>query len=86
MDFDSLKTIQLQIHPSVCPSLKIGGIKTYSTGTIIAKENQQVIQEFLQNHPNFEQVTLEQPQTDIMVDGCLLITPDQYKTDAFLIG
>ncbi|WNO78943.1 16S rRNA (cytosine(967)-C(5))-methyltransferase RsmB [Streptococcus suis] len=86
MDFDSLKTIQLQILDSVCQSLKIGGIITYSTCTIIAKENQEVIQEFLQNHPNFEQVTLEHPQTDIMVDGCLLITPEQYKTDGFFIG
>lgn len=86
MDFDSLKAIQLQILDSVCQSLKIGGIITYSTCTIIAKENQEVIQEFLQKHPNFEQVVLEHPQTDIMVDGCLLITPEQYQTDGFFIG
>ncbi len=83
MDFDSLKTIQLQILDSVCQSLKIGGIITYSTCTIIAKENQEVIQEFLQNHPNFEQVTLEHPQTDIMVDGCLLITLNSIRQMAF---
>ncbi|HFI0566835.1 TPA: 16S rRNA (cytosine(967)-C(5))-methyltransferase RsmB [Streptococcus suis] len=86
MDFDSLKTIQLQILDSVCQSLKIGGIMTYSTCTIIAKENQEVIQEFLLKHPNFEQVTLEHPKKDIMVDGCLLITPEQYQTDGFFIG
>ncbi|HFI0633856.1 TPA: 16S rRNA (cytosine(967)-C(5))-methyltransferase RsmB [Streptococcus suis] len=86
MDFDSLKTIQLQILDSVCQSLKIGGIMTYSTCTIIAKENQEVIQEFLHKHPNFEQVTLEHPKKDIMVDGCLLITPEQYQTDGFFIG
>ncbi|HEM3725423.1 TPA: 16S rRNA (cytosine(967)-C(5))-methyltransferase RsmB [Streptococcus suis] len=86
MDFDSLKVIQLQILDSVCQSLKIGGIITYSTCTIIAKENQEVIHEFLQNHPNFEQVMLEHPKSDIMVDGCLLITPEQYQTDGFFIG
>ncbi|HFI0393446.1 TPA: 16S rRNA (cytosine(967)-C(5))-methyltransferase RsmB [Streptococcus suis] len=86
MDFDSLKAIQLQILDSVCQSLKIGGIITYSTCTIIAKENQEVIHEFLQNHPNFEQVMLEHPKSDIMVDGCLLITPEQYQTDGFFIG
>lgn len=86
MDFDSLKTIQLQILDSVCQSLKIGGIMTYSTCTIIKKENQEVIQEFLLKHPNFEQVTLEHPKKDIMVDGCLLITPEQYQTDGFFIG
>ncbi|WP_105114055.1 16S rRNA (cytosine(967)-C(5))-methyltransferase RsmB [Streptococcus suis] len=86
MDFDSLKAIQLQILDSVCQSLKIGGIITYSTCTIIAKENQEVIHEFLQNHPNFEQVMLEHPKSDTMVDGCLLITPEQYQTDGFFIG
>lgn len=86
MDFDSLKAIQLQILDSVCQSLKIGGIITYSTCTIIAKENQEVIHKFLQNHPNFEQVMLEHPKSDIMVDGCLLITPEQYQTDGFFIG
>lgn len=86
MDFDSLKAIQLQILDSVCQSLKIGGIITYSTCTIIAKENQEVIQEFLHQHPNFEQVMLEHPKSDIMVDGCLLITPEQYQTDGFFIG
>lgn len=86
MDFDSLKSIQLQILDSVCQSLKIGGIMTYSTCTIIKKENQEVIQEFLLKHPNFEQVTLEHPKKDIMVDGCLLITPEQYQTDGFFIG
>nr|WP_192873757.1 16S rRNA (cytosine(967)-C(5))-methyltransferase RsmB [Streptococcus suis] len=86
MDFENLKNIQLQILDSVCQSLKIGGIITYSTCTIIAKENQEVIHEFLQNHPNFEQVMLEHTSTDIMVDGCLLITPEQYQTDGFFIG
>ncbi|MDQ8820747.1 16S rRNA (cytosine(967)-C(5))-methyltransferase RsmB [Streptococcus ruminantium] len=86
IDFDSLKQIQLQILDSVCQSLKIGGIITYSTCTIIAKENQEVIQEFLRAHPNFEQVILEHPQANIMVDGCLLITPELYETDGFFIG
>lgn len=86
MDFENLKNIQLQILDSVCQSLKIGGIITYSTCTIIAKENQEVIDEFLQTHLNFEQVMLEHTSTDIMVDGCLLITPEQYQTDGFFIG
>ncbi|BCP56918.1 ribosomal RNA small subunit methyltransferase B [Streptococcus parasuis] len=86
MDFDSLKHIQLRILDSVCQTLKIGGIITYSTCTIIAKENQEVIQEFLANHPNFEQVKLEHYLTDIMVDGCLLITPELFETDGFFIS
>lgn len=86
MDFDSLKSIQLQILDSVCQTLKIGGIITYSTCTIIAKENQEVVREFLANHPNFEQVSLEHYLADIMVDGCLLITPELFETDGFFIS
>lgn len=86
LDFDSLKQIQLQILDSVCQSLKIGGIITYSTCTIVAKENQEVVQEFLQTHPNFEQVFLEHEESSIMVDGCLLITPELYETDGFFIS
>lgn len=86
INFDSLKALQLQILDSVCQSLKIGGIITYSTCTIIAKENQEVVQEFLQAHPNFEQVPVQHAQSDIMVDGCLLITPELYQTDGFFIS
>ena len=45
-----------------------------------------MIQEFLANHPNFEQVPLEHPLPDIVVDGCLLITPELYETDGFFIS
>lgn len=86
MDFEALQELQLKILDSVCQSLKVGGIMTYSTCTIIAKENQEVLQAFLKSHPNFEQVVLTHEQADIMVDGCLLITPEQYGTDGFFIS
>ncbi len=86
MDFEQLQAIQLQILDSVCKTIKKGGIITYSTCTVISKENQEVIVEFLRTHPDFEQVKLTHPQADIMVDGCLLITPEQYLTDGFFIS
>ena len=85
-DFQSLQKLQLQILDSVCQTVKKGGIITYSTCTIIRKENQEVLEKFLASHPNFEQVVLEHPQKEIMVDGCLLITPEQFGTDGFFIG
>lgn len=86
IDSDSLSSVQLKILDSVCQTVKKGGIITYSTCTIIAKENQEVIHKFLVNHPNFEQVRLQHSCEDIMVDGCLLITPEQYRTDGFFIS
>lgn len=85
-DFANLQQIQLAILDSVCQTIKKGGIITYSTCTIVAKENQEVIQKFLDSHPNFEQVPLTHDCTDIVRDGCLLITPEQYMTDGFFIG
>lgn len=85
-DFASLQEIQLQILASVCQTLRKGGIITYSTCTIFDEENFQVIEKFLESHPNFEQVKLSHKQEDIVVDGCLAITPEQYQTDGFFIA
>ena len=85
-DFKSLKSVQLDILSSVCQTLRKGGIITYSTCTIIAEENQEVIQAFLESHPDFEQVALDHPCKDIVVNGYLAITPEQYLTDGFSIA
>ena len=85
-DFTSLQKIQLEILDSVCQTIKKGGIITYSTCTIFAEENQMVLKQFLEQHPNFEQVKLNHKKKDIVVDGCLLITPEQYLTDGFFIS
>ena len=85
-DFASLQKIQLEILESVCQTLRKGGIITYSTCTIFEEENFQVLQQFLETHPNFEQVQLSHTQEAIVKDGCLWITPEQYHTDGFFIG
>ncbi len=85
-DLADLQRIQLQILDSVCQTLRKDGIITYSTCTLFDEENIQVIQKFLETHPNFEQVNLSHAKTDIMKDGCISITPEQYQTDGFFIG
>ena len=85
-DFDQLQEIQLAILDSVCQSLKKGGIITYSTCTIVGKENQDVIAKFLDRHPNFEPVALTHECSDIVQNGCIVITPEQYLTDGFFIS
>ncbi len=84
-DFESLQKTQLEILDSVCQTVKKGGIITYSTCTIVSKENQEVLARFLEEHPNFEQVHLEHKCQDIIKDGCILITPELYGTDGFFI-
>lgn len=85
-DFQSLQKIQLDILSSVCQTVKKGGIITYSTCTLIRQENFDVIKEFLMQHPEFEQVRLRHFEKEIMQDGCLFITPEQYLTDGFFIA
>lgn len=85
-DFLSLQKIQLEILSSVCQTLKKGGIITYSTCTIFNEENQDVIAKFLEQHPDFEQVALKHPKPEIVVEGCLMITPEQFMTDGFFIA
>lgn len=85
-DFTTLQEIQLQILDSVCQTLRKGGIITYSTCTIFDEENFQVIEKFLETHPNFEQVKLSHPEESIVKNGCIAITPEQYQTDGFFIG
>ena len=85
-DLEKLQSIQLAILDSVCQTIRKGGIITYSTCTIFEEENQMVLQQFLDRHPNFEQVKLNHTQADIVKDGYLVVTPEQYQTDGFFIG
>lgn len=85
-DFETLQSLQLEILASVCQTVRKGGIITYSTCTIFDEENFQVVEKFLQSHSNFEQVKLNHTQEDIVKDGCLYITPEQYQTDGFFIS
>ncbi|MCU9533492.1 16S rRNA (cytosine(967)-C(5))-methyltransferase RsmB [Streptococcus sp. CSL10205-OR2] len=85
-DLVDLQKIQLQILASVCQTLRKGGIITYSTCTLFEEENNQVISQFLETHPNFKQVALTHPLKDITKNGFISITPEQYHTDGFFIG
>lgn len=87
-DSQNLQRIQGQILDAVAPTLKQGGLLTYSTCTILQGENQGVITAFLQRHPEFEQLTtttlnnLKAKRTA----KALTIYPDDYLTDGFFIA
>lgn len=85
-DIQQLQSTQLAILDSVCQTLRKGGIMTYSTCTIFEEENSQIVMKFLASHPHFEQVQLSHRQADIVQDGCITITPEQYGTDGFFIA
>ncbi|MBJ3792953.1 methyltransferase domain-containing protein, partial [Bacillus sp. OA1] len=53
-DSERLSMIQIAILEKIAPLLKQGGRLVYSTCTIEKIENEQVIEKFLQEHPEFE--------------------------------
>ncbi|MCM8607837.1 MULTISPECIES: 16S rRNA (cytosine(967)-C(5))-methyltransferase RsmB [Lactiplantibacillus] len=84
----NLQKIQLAILAVVAPTLKKGGIMTYSTCTILQQENQDVIAKFLADHPEFELQTTptEQDLKADRTDKTLSIYPDDYLSDGFFIA
>lgn len=87
-DFRKLPVIQLDILESVAPSLKPDGILVYSTCTFAPEENQEVVAEFLNRHPEFSLV--EVPVGNVVQssikNNMLTIYPHQYMTDGFFIS
>lgn len=87
-DFQNLPKIQLSILESVTPSLKSGGRLVYSTCTIMEEENEQVVNAFLANHPEFELVTpnVNEHVRPALANQMLTIYPQMYHTDGFFIS
>ncbi|KRM18860.1 16s ribosomal rna m(5)c 967 methyltransferase [Ligilactobacillus hayakitensis DSM 18933 = JCM 14209] len=87
-DSKNLHKIQVEILEKVAPTLKEGGVLTYSTCTIIDIENQQVVDEFLSKHPDFKQVktkTMNKIKENRDELG-LTIYPDDFNSDGFFIA
>ncbi|WP_203648581.1 16S rRNA (cytosine(967)-C(5))-methyltransferase RsmB [Secundilactobacillus yichangensis] len=87
-DVQSLAKIQLDILEAVAQKVKINGIITYSTCTILNQENRDVVTAFLANHPEFESQRVETAR-DLKPDRAtdyLEIYPDDYDSDGFFIA
>jgi 16S rRNA (cytosine967-C5)-methyltransferase len=84
----NLQKIQLAILQAVAPKIKKGGIITYSTCTILQEENEQVVDQFLQLHQEFE---LQKTKTALAVkqdrqDKTLTILPSDFGSDGFFVA
>lgn len=53
-EIEELPKLQLEILTSASKAIKRGGILVYSTCTIIRRENEDVVEKFLANNPNFK--------------------------------
>ncbi|EXJ24228.1 Ribosomal RNA small subunit methyltransferase B [Alkalibacterium sp. AK22] len=87
-DIVSLQKVQLDILDAVAPLVKKDGLLVYSTCTITRKENDEVIEQFLHTHPDYEkqEVHTSQALSKAESDGMLHLYPHYYQTDGFFIA
>lgn len=86
-DVKNLKIIQKEILDKVSKTLRTDGQLVYSTCTLTRDENKEVVDQFLEDNPNFERtpVFLEKDEVRRSSDGSVTIYPQEYGTDGFFI-
>lgn len=87
-DIYSLQKVQLEILNSVSSLVKKGGRLIYSTCTITRKENDEVVERFVKENPDFVVEPVSVSHTDLKLSdkGYLHLYPHLYGTDGFFIA
>ncbi|MDE6657040.1 MAG: 16S rRNA (cytosine(967)-C(5))-methyltransferase RsmB [Oscillospiraceae bacterium] len=78
-----LPELQYKILENASRYLKSDGILVYSTCTIFAQENQEVIKKFLDNHADFELVALQELN---IIEGWAVLSAEYADCDGFFIA
>ena len=83
---ERLPEIQLAILRQQAHYVKPGGVLLYSTCTILKRENEDVVQAFLRDEPQFFAETVHFPQNSGIPDGAMTtLLPCTHGTDGFFI-
>ena len=80
-----LPAIQLAILENAATYVRSGGTLLYSTCTVLPEENEQVAEEFLAKHIDFELEPFALPLPIGRTNGHLSLWPQRYGTDGFYI-
>jgi 16S rRNA (cytosine967-C5)-methyltransferase len=81
---ENLPTVQLRILNNVSRYVRPGGVLLYSTCTLLPRENQGVVTQFLQEHPEFSPEQLPLPLEEDAT-GMVTLWPHRHETDGFFI-
>ena len=85
-EMKDLPELQLKILENQSRYVKKGGLLLYSTCTVLRRENEDVVNAFLERHGDFFTESLPLPDVLPMNDtGMLTLIPGQYDTDGFFI-
>ena len=83
---EELPELQLRILKNQSRYVRPGGTLLYSTCTLTYRENEGVVDAFLQENPEFKLVNLPLPEGIRQErEGMLRLVPGQYETDGFFI-
>ncbi len=86
-DVQEMHDIQLQLLESAKKAVRPGGALVYATCSIFPKENQNVINEFLKNNPDFQAEPFPHPLTNEQVEnGTLQIWHWQMDSDSLFVA
>ena len=81
-----LPELQSKILNNQARYVRPGGTLLYSTCTLAYRENEGVVEKFLEEHPEFKLQDLPLPSTIKETSkGMLRLIPGQYDTDGFFI-
>ncbi len=83
----NLPEIQKSILENVCTYVKPGGTLLYSTCTLLERENEDVVSEFVKKHEEFLLEKFELPGlVGVVEDGHVTLWPHIHNTDGFFIA
>ena len=82
----ALPQLQRKILDNQSRYVRPGGVLLYSTCTVLKRENEEVVEGFLKDHPEFAAEPLALPEIFPKNEtGMLTLIPGQYDTDGFFI-
>lgn len=84
-DAKDLSDLQLSILKASSTYLKRGGYMVYSTCTLNPKENELIVQQFLDENPDFESVSFTVGDIECK-NGMLTLLPHVHHTDGFFMA
>lgn len=87
-DIEALAKLQLEIINQAAKVLKKNGELVYSTCTLTKNENQSLVEKFLKENQEFEQIKVDLDNENLKLDqdGSITLYPHQYQTDGFFIS
>jgi len=90
VDIQRLSILQAGILKALAPLVKKGGILIYSTCTVFNEENEDVVERFLKEHPQFQldpiRKVLPQKCHSLIQDGYFKTFPPKDRMDGFFVA